>query len=293
MKLSQFWGVGERQSPHHANASMYVSIKKALLWLPKHLPGYVKGTFGYRHFHGLSGGGQAAARSYWGDRTSGTGQSRVLWQNEQYNVLLRRRQREVLRPFIARLPENAVILDIGCGIGVIAKMLTEMHGTAVIDAVDFAAMVNVARQENPSPRIRYIAGTAEDYLPPNQHYDAILSSGCYSAFHDIAKLEKSLDNAVELLRSRGLFILIDPFHRWNYLTRAKYSSGQVTRYLTRRGLRRVYKGGMLFWPYRERLADSSLRGEQLEQAFAEGERLLARLGQHLWADYKVLVFEKL
>jgi hypothetical protein len=30
----------------------------------------------------------------------------------------------------------------------------------------------------------------------------------------------------------------------------------------------------------------------LDEAFAEGERHLARLGQHLWADYKVLVFEK-
>ena len=271
---------------------MYVSLKKGLLWLPKHLPVYARGTFGYQHFHGMPGNSQADAQSYWKHRTSGTGQSRVLWQNEQYNALLRGRQREVLRPFIAGLPENSVVLDIGCGIGVVAKMLTEMHDTAIIHAVDFGEMVSAAQQENPSPRIRYIAGAAEDYLPPNQHYNAILSSGGYSAFRDIAKLERALGNAVELLASRGLLIIIDPFHRWNYLARAKYSSGQVTRFLRGRGLRRVHKGGMLFWPYRERLADSSLSGAQLDEAFAEGERLLARLGQHLWADYKVLVFEK-
>ena len=269
-----------------------IKIKKGLVTLATHLPGYARGTFAYHHFHGIPGNSQADARSYWKYRTTGTGQSRVLWQNEQYNALLRGRQREVLRPFIAGLPANSVILDIGCGIGVVAKMLTEMHDTATIHAVDFEEMVAVGRRENSSPRIRYIAGAAEDYLPPNQHYNAILSAGCYSAFSDVAKLERGLSNAVELLASRGLLIMIDPFHRWNYLTRAKYSSGQVTRFLAGRGLRRVHKGGMLFWPYRERLADSSLSGAQLEEAFAEGERLLARLGQHLWADYKVLVFQK-
>jgi 2-polyprenyl-3-methyl-5-hydroxy-6-metoxy-1,4-benzoquinol methylase len=217
----------------------------------------------------------------------------VLWQNEEYNALIRHREQEILRPLIAGLPKHSVLLDIGCGLGVLAKMLTEMHDTAIVHAVDFAEMVGVARQENPSPRIQYIEGAAEDYLPCNQRYNAILSAGCYSAFRDIAKLERSLGNAVELLTSSGLLILIDPFHRWNYLARAKYSSAQVTRYLRARGLRRVRKSGILFWPYRERLADSSLSGEQLNDAFAEGERLLGRLGQHLWADYKVLVFEKL
>lgn len=271
---------------------MYVSMKKGVSALAKHLPRYARGSFGYHHFHGLPGNSQIDPKSYWTYRTSGTGQSRVLWQNEQYNTLLRDRQREVLRPFLAGLPENPVVLDIGCGTGVLAKMLTDIHDTAIIHAVDFAEMVGIARQENPSPRIRYIDGAAEDYLPPDQHYNAILSSACYSAFRDIAKLERSLGNAAQLLASRGLLIMIDPFHRWNYLARAKYSSRQVTRCLARHGLRRVHKGGMLFWPYRDRLANGALYGEKLDEAFAEGERHLARLGQHLWADYKVLVFEK-
>lgn len=272
---------------------MYLSIKKGLSAVAKGLPRYASGSFVYRHFHGLSGSSEIDARSYWKYRVNGTGQSRVLWQNEQYNALLRGRQREVLRQFVAGLPENSVVLDIGCGIGVVSKMLTQIHDTVIIHAVDFAEMVSVARQENPAPRIRYIDSAAEDYLPPNQRYNAILSSACYSSFRDIAKLERSLGNAAQLLASRGLLIMIDPFHRWNYLARARYTSGQVTRYLTRRGLRRIHKGGMLFWPYRDRLANGSLWGEKLDEAFAEGERHLARLGQHLWADYKVLVFEKL
>lgn len=170
----------------------------------------------------------------------------MLWQNEQYNALLRGRQQEVLRQFIAGLPENSVVLDIGCGTGVVSKMLTQIHDTAIIHAVDFAEMVSVAREENPSPRIRYIDSAAEDYLPPDQHYNAILSSACYSSFRDIAKLERGLGYAAQLLVSRGLLIILDPFHRWNYLARAKYSSGQVTRYLTRCGLRRVHKGGCSF-----------------------------------------------
>jgi SAM-dependent methyltransferase len=271
---------------------MYVSIKKGLSALAKGVPRYAKGSFAYHHFHGLPGNSHIDSKSYWTYRTSCTGQSRVLWQNEQYNTLLRGRQREVLRPFIADLLENSVVLDIGCGIWVVAKMLTEMHDTAIIHAVDFTEMVSIARQENPSPRIQYFDGAAEDYLPPNQRYNLILSSACYSAFRDITTLERSLGNAVQLLASRGLLIMIDPFHRWNYLARVKYSSGQVTRYLTGRGLRCIHKSGIIFWPYRDRLANGSLNGEQLDEAFAEGERHLARLGQHLWADYKVLVFEK-
>lgn len=271
---------------------MFLTVKKGLSAIAKGVPRYARGSIAYHHFHGLSAISQIDSKSYWTYRTSGTGQSRVLWQNEQYNTLLRGRQREMLLPFIAGLPDNSVVLDIGCGIGIVAKMLTEMHNTVLIHAVDFAEMVSIARQENPSPRIQYIEGAAEDYLPPNQQYNVILSSASYSACRDIATLEKNLGNAVQLLASRGLLIMIDPFHRWNYLARVKYSSGQVTRYLTRRGLRRIHRSGMLFWPYRDRLANGSLYGEELDVAFAEGERHLARLGQHLWADYKVLVFEK-
>jgi ubiquinone/menaquinone biosynthesis C-methylase UbiE len=271
---------------------MYVSVKKGLSALAKGLPRYAGGSFSYHHFHGLTGVSEVDSPSYWKYRASGTGQSRVLWQNEQYNTLLRGRQREVLENFIAGLPENSVLLDIGCGIGSVAKMLTQIHDTAIIHAVDFTDMVSIAREENPSPRIRYIDGAAEDYMPPNQHYNAIVSSACYSSFRDIAKLERSLANAAQLLASKGLLIMIDPFHRWNYLARVKYSSAQVTRYLRGRGLRRIYKGGMLFWPYRDRLANGALYGKELDEAFAEGERHLARFGQHFWADYKVLVFQK-
>jgi hypothetical protein len=84
--------------------------------------------------------------------------------------------------------------------------------------------------------------------------------------------------------------MMDPFHRWNYLCRAKYSSAEVVEFMRWLGFRLISRGGVLFWPYREWLANSAYSGKELGRRFAEGERLLNLLGAHFWADYKVLEF---
>jgi 2-polyprenyl-3-methyl-5-hydroxy-6-metoxy-1,4-benzoquinol methylase len=230
--------------------------------------------------------------AYWRKRASAPGQAAVLWKNDAYNKCYRRIQKKIIEPHIRALPEGARVLDIGCGVGIVSRMVLSIRGDVLIDAVDFDEMVSVARKEVDDGRITYISSSAEAYLDQTKKYDLVISSGCYSAIRDIASLERSIDNGSRMLNAGGKMVMIDPFHRWNYLARAKYASRDVIRFLKPRGLVLTEKGGVLFWPYREFLANSHLAGAALEKRFDQGERILKLLGQHFWADYKVLVFEK-
>jgi 2-polyprenyl-3-methyl-5-hydroxy-6-metoxy-1,4-benzoquinol methylase len=235
---------------------------------------------------------QYDSSAYWRARAAGSGQGRVMWQNEEFNELYRGVQREILRPYVTSLPAHARVLDIGCGIGVVARMIVDLHPTADVDAVDFPEMVKAAEAEYAGDRIRYIASSAEEYLANDRRYDLVLSSGCFSAIRHVPTMESAVANAIEMLARPGLLIMIDPFHRWNYLARVKYSAREMIAFVEARGPRLMCKSGVLFWPYRDRLAGSTRRGADLARQFERGERWLRLLGQHAWADYKVLVFRQ-
>jgi ubiquinone/menaquinone biosynthesis C-methylase UbiE len=229
---------------------------------------------------------------YWRKRASEPGQAAVLWRNQEYNQLYREDQRRIIAEVLSELPAEARVLDIGCGIGVVAKMMVEIRADIWIDAVDFEEMIAIARTNNSDPRISYISSPAEDYWTEEECYDLIVSSACYSAIRNIGTLESALDKAPRMLKHQGIVLMIDPFHRWNYLARTKYNSNDVIRRMRRHGLSLIKKSGILFWPYREWLANSNLSGNELREKYQAGERLLSLLGQHFWADYKVLVFKK-
>jgi 2-polyprenyl-3-methyl-5-hydroxy-6-metoxy-1,4-benzoquinol methylase len=217
----------------------------------------------------------------------------VLWKNDEYNQLYRALQRSLLADILAR-HHNAArsVLDIGCGIGIVARMLADLCPQATIDAVDFQEMISIARVENPHERVVYIPSSAEDYHDSNKRYDVVISSGCSSAIRSLPKMNQAMRNAAAMLGPDGIMIMIDPFHRSNFLARAKISSREVVRSMRSAGLRLVHKSGVLFWPYREFLANSQLSGAELQRKFRTGERLLGFLGRHYWADYKILVFKR-
>jgi len=235
---------------------------------------------------------QYDSSAYWRSRASDPGQAAVLWKNQQYNDLYRKLQYDILCPHVQSLPPNAKILDVGCGIGIVSEMLLTMSSDIVVDAVDFPEMITIAKKRVSDRRVQFIEEAAESYFIPVEFYDLVLSSGCYSAIRDIAKLEMAIANGARMLKPDGMMLLIDPFHRWNYLARAKYGTRDVVRLLNQYNLELQTKSGVLFWPFREWLANSAYSGDALETRFNLGERLLSVIGRHLWADYKILIFKK-
>lgn len=261
----------------------YVTVAKKYTPKPvKRLVARLRKLFVYHNYD---------SSQYWKKRAADPDQAAVLWTNQEYNSLYRQDQQAILEPYFKQLSPQARVLDIGCGIGVVATMITHINPDLHVDAVDFPEMIQVASAKNAGAQINYIACEAEKYYS-EQPYSIILSSGCYSAIRDINKLEQSLQYASQMLAKDGLLIMIDPFHRWNYLARAKYGSQDVKNYLTKQGLLLEKKSGVLFWPFREWLANSDYSGELLKKRYLLGEKLLSVFGKHFWADYKVLVFRK-
>lgn len=229
--------------------------------------------------------------SYWKKRAKEEGEKAVLFKNKYYNQCVRQASFQIIDPLVNSLPSAANVLDIGCGIGIVSKHMAELNTQINIDAVDFSEMIQRI-EKKAEEKITYISSSAEEFLNLNKKYDLIVSSGCISAIRNIQSLEKSLDNLSKMIKKDGQILFIDPFHRWRFLMRAPYSSQMVVSFLKSRGMLLEKKSGILFWPYREFLANSTLSEKILKRRFSQGEKLLNLFGAHLWADYKVLLFRK-
>ena len=229
---------------------------------------------------------------YWKQRASREGQSSVMWNNACYNDMYRIRQREILSEYVQNLSAGDKILDIGCGIGVVSKMLVELHSGVQVDAVDFPEMIEVAQRESAMDRVRYIASSAEAYRDESQQYALVISSGCYSAIRDLAAMKRAVTNMADMTADGGRVLMIDPFHRCNLLARARFGSRDIRQLMRELEFEVIEKSGVLFWPYRLWLANCPYSDATVRRRFAAGERWMRWLGAHFWSDYKVLGFQK-
>jgi 2-polyprenyl-3-methyl-5-hydroxy-6-metoxy-1,4-benzoquinol methylase len=225
------------------------------------------------------------------DKDNGSQQA-VMFRNEHYNKLFRKKQRDIISKTLKKKHHILKVLDIGCGIGIVSKMVTDINSNINIDAVDFHEMIEYAKKINSYSNTNYISSSAQDYYQDNKLYDLVISSGCYSAIRNINSLDKALSNCAKMVGSGGLVLMIDPFHRWNFLARAKYSSRDVIFNMQLKGFELIEKSGILFWPFRILLSNSKMNNDKLEKMFHLGEDLRRLFGKHFWADYKILLFIK-
>ena len=230
--------------------------------------------------------------AYWRSRAQAEGSSAVLWTNADYNRLVREREFAAIGQWLAELPAHPHVLDIGCGIGEVARWLLSQRDDLRVTGVDFPEMVARAQRELPAgERLRWVGLSAEGYEDPGA-FDMVLSSGCYSAIRDRRKCEEAMAAGCRSLRSGGLLVMIDPFHAWKYLARVRMGPAEVIAFMQARGLQLQAHGGMLFWPVREMLANSQSDAATVRRWFDRGEAWLALLGERAWSDYKILVFRK-
>jgi SAM-dependent methyltransferase len=230
--------------------------------------------------------------AYWRGRASARGSAAVLWLNPGYNRQVRAREFATIGPLLRALPLEARVLDIGCGIGEVARWLLEQRDDLCITGVDFPEMVERAARELPaSARLEWVGASADAFERP-AHFDLVLSSGCYSAIRDRAKCEAAIAAGCRAVKPGGLLVMIDPFHRWKYLARVRVGPREVIELVGGQGLMLERAGGILFWPLRDVLANSNADDATVARWFARGERWLGILGEQAWSDYKVLVFRR-
>lgn len=104
------------------------------------------------------------------------------------------------------------VLDIGCGTGVLTKMIADRlnpgkGGLSMgIDAA--AGMIRVARKKRGNPACRFETAAAEDLPFENESFDSIVSS---LFFHHVPLdlKEKALSEAYRVLRPGGKLIIAD------------------------------------------------------------------------------------
>lgn len=230
--------------------------------------------------------------AYWRRRAGEAGSAAVLWRNPDYNRLVREREYEQIAPVLAALPPGAAVLDIGCGIGEVTRWLLSQRPDLRVTGVDFPEMVErAARELPPAPNLEWVGSSADAFERPGG-FDLVLSSGCYSAIRDRVRCEAAIAAGCRALRPGGRLLMIDPFHRSKYLARVRMGADEVIALVQAQGLALERRGGILFWPLREVLSNSRAGAVVIGRWFARGERLMQRLGEDRWSDYKVLLLRK-
>ena len=230
--------------------------------------------------------------TYWRGRAASLGSAAVLWSNTHYNELVREQEYAILKPSLELTPMNAEVLDIGCGIGTVTKWMLAVRPDLHIHCVDFPEMIARAKKElGNDERITFLACSADEFRKDGA-FDLVISSACYSMIRNKEKCIRALDLGTDAVKTGGRFVLIDPFHSWNYLARVKMSAKEVMELVQSKRFSLLEFDGILFWPFREALANSNLSASMVRRCFSLGEKLMNALGSRLWSDYKVMVFEK-
>jgi SAM-dependent methyltransferase len=217
--------------------------------------------------------------------------SAVLWENVHFNSCLRLKEFAIIKQLVAKhgIQKNFDALDGGCGTGDISRFLVDL-GFKRIDAIDFPEMVALARRRNPHRRIRYIASSAQSHCVKKE-YGLVVNSGAFSQMGRY--LFTAIDNSITMLRQGGHILMIDPFHKYIHVRTNRVSAEEVAEYVKCKGLRLIENSGMVFWPFGMSLRGNlRLTGYQTRIVFETGERIMTRLGDRCWSDYKVLLFKK-
>lgn len=113
--------------------------------------------------------------------------------------------------FSSRLPENAKVLDVGCGTGVpIARFLVEA-GFKVVGIDLSEAMVSVARENVPGGTFRQMNMTAID-LPPESFHGLI---SCYAIIHVPREKHADLFHSFhKILKPQGVMLVSVASWEW-------------------------------------------------------------------------------
>ncbi len=130
-------------------------------------------------------------------------------------------KREAVRMLCKNQPENAWILDIGCGTGDMLGLIKEEIPGAHLTGVDFSPnMLEAARKRfGKRTSVRFMRANALDLPFEDETFDGVSIS---FALRNTADHDKALEEAFRVLKKGGSLIVIDSFVPDNIIVRPFY-----------------------------------------------------------------------
>lgn len=157
----------------------------------------------------------AAARVQVGalDRT-GEDTLELFRENDRYSAFLWERLLE-----LSPLPLEGRVLEVGCGIGNLTRILLRAPRVSLLEAIDLdPAYVRRVAEEIRDPRLRVTAVRAEDFRPSlpdggRGAFDFVVSTNVLEHIEDDGR---AFSNFRRLLRPGGLALILVPAHPFLY-----------------------------------------------------------------------------
>ena len=122
------------------------------------------------------------------------------------------------------IKNNARVLDVGCGTGILIPFLLEKTNSENIFAIDGAEkMIEKAGQKFPGSGINFIAADVIDYNFNRDYFDHII---CYSVFPHFEDKKDIIQRFSELLKKGGLLSILHSESR-ETINNMHYSRNEV------------------------------------------------------------------
>ncbi len=110
-------------------------------------------------------------------------------------------------------PQPRRVLDVGCGTGLLLRLLAErrpdIEQLAGIDAAE--GMISVANATEHDSRISFSTGVAEELPYPDDSFDLVVSTTSFDHWQD---QQAGLTQCFRVLAPKGHFVLTDLFSLW-------------------------------------------------------------------------------
>ena len=155
------------------------------------------------------------------------------------------------------------ILEIGCGTGILTKLLMKKFGNARFKAVDISGkMLEVAKTRLKDERIDFVAGDAE-YMPFDETFDLIASNACFQWFED---LEKVFVRYRDLLKQDGIisFSIFGPltFHELGVSLKnlSEDAFVEAANFVSKERLKTILEGNFKDVSVEEKIYEEEFRG---------------------------------
>lgn len=112
----------------------------------------------------------------------------------------------IRQSLLENVPPNSVILDVGCGNGIITAAIGKM-GFFVTGIDSSEESIHVARSRNKLPNVNFFVDTAVDFPTNPQKYDAIICSEVLEHLHNPSGLLSALRSS---LKDAGILVVTVP-----------------------------------------------------------------------------------